>query len=153
MRAISLKTLRYRVSDLVVADAPRPWLKFQASELVRSALIPQLILRRWADERAPRLCGNVNSAGGSRTRRHGGVFAQGKWLVIIGNSKPTLGTREYVELNAEDARITAKDRSTDRKLSKTLGRSVQAIRQRRYLLSLHQKVAVPMEQFFVRLPF
>jgi hypothetical protein len=35
----------------------------------------------------------------------------------------------------EDARITAKDRPTDRKLSKSLGRSVQAIQQRRYLLS------------------
>src|ERR1022692_3435722 len=35
----------------------------------------------------------------------------------------------------EDARLTAKDRPTDdRKLSKALGRSVQAIQQRRYLL-------------------
>jgi hypothetical protein len=34
----------------------------------------------------------------------------------------------------EDARITAKERPTDRKLSKALGRSVQAIQQRRYLL-------------------
>jgi hypothetical protein len=32
---------------------------------------------------------------------------------------------------AEDARITAKDRPTDRKLSKALGRSMQAIQQRR----------------------
>ena len=35
----------------------------------------------------------------------------------------------------EDARITAKDRPADRKISKSLGRSVQAIQQRRYLLS------------------
>jgi len=35
----------------------------------------------------------------------------------------------------EDVRITAKDRPTDRKLSKELGRSAQAIQQRRYLLS------------------
>ena len=32
---------------------------------------------------------------------------------------------------AEDARIAAKDRPTDRKLSKTMGRSMQAIQQRR----------------------
>lgn len=37
---------------------------------------------------------------------------------------------------AEDAQITAEDRPTDRKLSKALGRSAQAIQQRRYLLSL-----------------
>jgi hypothetical protein len=35
----------------------------------------------------------------------------------------------------EDAKITAKDRPTDRKLSKSLGRSVQAIQQRRWCLS------------------
>ena len=34
----------------------------------------------------------------------------------------------------EDAGITAEDRPTDRKLGKSLGRSVQAIPQRRYLL-------------------
>jgi hypothetical protein len=34
----------------------------------------------------------------------------------------------------EDARIAAKDRPTDRKLSKALGRSVQAIQQRRSCL-------------------
>jgi hypothetical protein len=34
----------------------------------------------------------------------------------------------------EDAKITAKDRPTDRKLSKTLGRSAQAIQQRRSCL-------------------
>jgi hypothetical protein len=32
---------------------------------------------------------------------------------------------------SEDARITANDRPTDRKLSKVLGRSMQAIQQRR----------------------
>jgi len=37
--------------------------------------------------------------------------------------------------SVEDARITAEDRLTDRKLSKALGRSAQAIQQRRYLLS------------------
>jgi len=37
----------------------------------------------------------------------------------------------------EGERITAEDRPTDRKLSKSLGRSVQAIQQRRYLLSQH----------------
>jgi hypothetical protein len=37
----------------------------------------------------------------------------------------------------EDERITAVDRPTDRKLSRSLGRSVQAIQQRRYLLSQH----------------
>jgi hypothetical protein len=36
---------------------------------------------------------------------------------------------------AEDARITATDRPTDRKLSKAMGRSVQTIQQRR--LRLH----------------
>ena len=35
----------------------------------------------------------------------------------------------------EDARITADDRPTDRKLSKALGRSAQAIQQRRSRLS------------------
>jgi hypothetical protein len=35
---------------------------------------------------------------------------------------------------AEDARITAKDRPTDRKLSKALGRSMQSIQQRRSCL-------------------
>jgi hypothetical protein len=35
----------------------------------------------------------------------------------------------------EDARITAEGRPTDRKLSKALGRSVQAIQQRRWCLS------------------
>jgi hypothetical protein len=35
----------------------------------------------------------------------------------------------------EDARITAEDHPTDRKLSKALGRSAQAIQQRRYLLA------------------
>jgi hypothetical protein len=35
----------------------------------------------------------------------------------------------------EDARITAKNRPTDRKLSKALSRSVQAIQQRRVRLS------------------
>jgi hypothetical protein len=35
---------------------------------------------------------------------------------------------------AEDAQITAEDRPTDSKLSRALGRSVQAIQQRRYLL-------------------
>jgi hypothetical protein len=35
----------------------------------------------------------------------------------------------------EDARITAKDRPPDRKLSKSMGRSMQAIQQRRWLLS------------------
>jgi hypothetical protein len=39
----------------------------------------------------------------------------------------------------EDARITAKDRPTDRKLSKALGRSVQAIQQRRSCLSRDEK--------------
>jgi len=34
----------------------------------------------------------------------------------------------------EDAKITAKDRPTDRKLSRALGRSVQAIQQRRSCL-------------------
>jgi len=34
-----------------------------------------------------------------------------------------------------DARITAADRPADRKLSKSLARSAQAIQQRRYLLS------------------
>jgi hypothetical protein len=36
---------------------------------------------------------------------------------------------------AEDARITAEDRPTDRKLSKALGRSMQAIQQRRLSLT------------------
>jgi hypothetical protein len=34
----------------------------------------------------------------------------------------------------EDARITAKDRPPDRKLSKAMGRSMQAIQQRRSIL-------------------
>ena len=37
----------------------------------------------------------------------------------------------------EDARITAKDRPTDRELSRAIGRSMQAIQQRRYLLLQH----------------
>jgi len=36
----------------------------------------------------------------------------------------------------EDARITAKDRPPDRKLSKSMGRSMQAIQQRRSSLAL-----------------
>jgi len=39
----------------------------------------------------------------------------------------------------EDARITAPDRPTDRKLSKALGRSVQTIQQRRSNLRLRQR--------------
>jgi hypothetical protein len=39
----------------------------------------------------------------------------------------------------EDARITAEDRPTDRKLSKALGRSVQAVQQRRSCLSRDKK--------------
>ncbi len=35
----------------------------------------------------------------------------------------------------DDVRITAKDRPTDRKLTKALGRSVQAIQERRSRLS------------------
>ena len=37
---------------------------------------------------------------------------------------------------AEDARITVKDRPPDRKLSKAMGRSMQAIQQRRSSLTL-----------------
>jgi hypothetical protein len=48
----------------------------------------------WADERAPRLFGNDNSFGESRTPRHGGVFVQGKNVAIISNFKRTSGTRE-----------------------------------------------------------
>jgi hypothetical protein len=47
----------------------------------------------------------------------------------------------------EDARITAKHRPTDRKLSKALGRSVQAIQQRRWCLSEHSRYALSVEQF------
>jgi hypothetical protein len=39
----------------------------------------------------------------------------------------------------EDEQITAEDRPTDRKLSKALGRSVQAIQQRRSCLSRDKK--------------
>ena len=40
---------------------------------------------------------------------------------------------------AEDARVTAMDRPSDRKLSKALGRSMQAIQQRRFSLMLRRR--------------
>jgi hypothetical protein len=66
--------------------------------------------------------------------RLGVIFAQGRNVAIMGNFKRTSGTRE-------DGGLPSKMRGSmpwiapDRKLSKAFGRSVQAIEQRRYLLS------------------
>ncbi len=59
--------------------------------------------------------------------------------VIIGNFKNNTRHKGRRWTPVEDARITAEDRLTDRKLSKALGRSAQAIQQRRYVLSRNQK--------------
>jgi hypothetical protein len=53
-------------------------------------------------------------------------------LSAISKEHPAQGIRWTP---VEDARITAEDRPTDRKLSRALGRSVQAIQQRRSCLS------------------
>jgi hypothetical protein len=65
---------------------------------------------------------------------HGGVFAQSRKFDIIGNFKKNIRLKERRWIPVEDAGISSKYRPTDSKLSKALGRSVQAIQQQRYLL-------------------
>jgi hypothetical protein len=86
-----------------------------------------------ADERAPKQFGNANSSGGRRTLRHDGFFAkaEGSLLSAIPEGHPAQGKT----VDAPAKMRGSVDRPTDRKLSKSLGRSVQAIQQRRSCLS------------------